>query len=157
MQYLENTPFDELKIGDTASNEHTLTAKDLILFAAASGDYNPIHLDEDYAATTPFKQCIAHGAWTASLISAAIAMRMPGPGTVYFGQNFKFLRPAYVGDILTVSLEITAKNEQNKHVNITCSVINQKGKKLIVGKAEVLAPTEKIKIEQSKLPAINFV
>ncbi|MCF7981672.1 MAG: MaoC family dehydratase, partial [Pseudomonadales bacterium] len=83
MPYLENIPFDELNIGDKASTERTLIEKDLVLFAAVSGDVNPIHLDADYAAKTSFKQRIAHGAWSASLISATLATIMPGPGTVY--------------------------------------------------------------------------
>ena len=69
MPYLENIPFDELNIGDKASTERTLIEKDLVLFAAVSGDVNPIHLDADYASKTSFKQRIAHGAWSASLIS----------------------------------------------------------------------------------------
>jgi len=77
MQYLENFTFDELTVGDQASTERTLVEKDLILFAAASGDVNPIHLDADYAAKTPFKQRIAHGIWSGSLISATIATVMP--------------------------------------------------------------------------------
>lgn len=156
MQYMENIPFDELNVGDRASTERNLVEKDLILFAAVSGDLNPIHLDADYAAKTPFKQRIAHGSWSASLISATLATLMPGPGTVYLGQTLNFLRPAYLGDRLTTVVEVVAKNPKTKHVTFTCRVTNQRGKKLVEGEAEVLAPTEKIKLKQPQLPEIHF-
>ena len=156
MQYMENIPFDELNVGDRASTERNLVEKDLTLFAAVSGDLNPIHLDEDYASKTPFKQRIAHGSWSASLISATLATVMPGPGTVYLSQTLKFLRPAHLGDRLKIVVEVIAKNEKNKRVTLACLVTNQKGKKLVEGEAEVLAPTQKIKLKQPQLPEIHF-
>lgn len=156
MQYMENIPFDELNVGDQASTERNLVEKDLILFAAVSGDLNPIHLDADYASKTPFKQRIAHGSWSASLISATLATVMPGPGTIYLGQTLNFLRPAYLGDRLTTLVQVIAKNEKSKQVTFACLVTNQKGKKLVEGEAQVLAPTEKMRLKQPQLPEIHF-
>jgi len=156
MQHLENYTFDELTVGDQASTERTLVEKDLILFAAASGDVNPIHLDADYAAKTPFKQRIAHGIWSGSLISATIATVMPGPGSVYLGQSLKFLRPVVLGDTLKIELEVISKNERKKSVEIKCTVTNQDGKAVVKGVADVLAPTEKQKVDRPQLPEITF-
>ena len=156
MSYLENIPFDELNIGDKASTERTLVEKDLILFAAVSGDVNPIHLDGDYAAKTNFKQRIAHGAWSASLISATLATIMPGPGTVYLNQSLKFMRPVTLGDALKIEVEVLDKNEKTKRITFKCQVTNQDGKVVTRGEAEVIAPTEKVRVKRPKLPAINL-
>jgi 3-hydroxybutyryl-CoA dehydratase len=155
MPTLENFTFDELTVGDQANTERTLTEKDLILFAAASGDINPIHLDADYAAKTPFKQRIAHGIWSGSLISAAIATVLPGPGSVYLGQSLKFLRPVVLDDTLQIALEVLSKNERKKSVELKCTVTNQHGKAVVKGIADVLAPTEKQKLECPLLPQIS--
>lgn len=156
MSYLENIPFDELAIGDQATTERTLVEKDLILFAAVSGDVNPIHLDADYAAKTPFKQRIAHGAWSSSLVSATLATVMPGPGTVYLSQSMKFMRPVSIGDQLKIQLEVAEKNERTKRVEFKCLVTNQDGKVVSRGTAEVLAPTEKIRVKRPQLPDITM-
>ncbi len=155
MEYIENITFDELNIGDKASSERTLTEKDLVLFAAVSGDVNPVHLDADYAAKTPFKQQIAHGIWSASLISATLATVMPGPGTIYLGQSLKFLRPVILGDRLKIEVEVVSKNDEKKGVQLNCLVTNQNEKPVVVGTADVLAPTEKVKIPRPVLPEIT--
>ena len=87
VSHLENTTFDEMTIGQTASYTKTLTEDDITLFAAVSGDVNPVHLDADFAANTQFKQRIAPGMWTGAIISAALALELPGPGTIYLGQS----------------------------------------------------------------------
>ena len=83
MDALENLTYDELQIGDSATYTRTLTEEELVLFAAVSGDVNPVHLDSQYASQTIFKERIAHGMWSGALISAALATIMPGPGTIY--------------------------------------------------------------------------
>ncbi len=156
MQYLENITFDELAVGDKASTERTLQEKDLVLFAAVSGDVNPVHLDADYAANTPLKQRVAHGIWSASLISATIATVMPGPGSIYRGQTIKFSQPVCIGDTLKIEVEVLTKHERSKKVELKCLVTNQAGKKVAEGVAEVLAPTEKIKVQRPELPEISY-
>ncbi len=154
MSLLENTPYDELQVGQQASYPHSVTERDVQLFAAVSGDRNPVHLDADYAAGTPFKERIAHGMFTGALISAAIACTLPGPGTIYLGQNLRFLRPVKLGDALSVELEVLEKLPKNR-VRIATRVLNQQGKAVVDGEAEVMAPQDKLRIALSELPPIS--
>ena len=133
-----------------------VTEQDLILFAAVSGDHNPVHLDAEYAATTPFKGQIAHGMFTGALISAALAMNLPGPGTVYLGQNLSFRKPVMINDTLTVVLEVTSKHDSKPVVTLACTVTNQNDKVVATGEATVMAPTEKLTVNAPDLPAISL-
>ena len=107
MNELNGYDFEDLKIGDTATFAKTITEADIVLFAGASGDNNAVHLNEEFAQTTPFKGRIAHGMLTASVISAAIAGRLPGPGTIYLNQSLRFLAPVRPGE--TVHATVTVK------------------------------------------------
>ncbi len=153
---LSNFTYDELQVGQTGEYQKTLTEREIILFAAASGDTNPMHMDEEYAKTTPFGSRIAHGIWTASLISAAVANVIPGPGSIYLGQTLKFSRPVKIGDTITIKLEILEKSDKRKRVIIQCTGSNQEGKQIISGVAEVQAPTEKLNLEIPTLPDIRI-
>ena len=93
MTTISNTPYSALEVGQKANFEKTIEERDIQLFAAMSGDRNPVHLDAEYAAGTLFKERIAHGMLSGALISAAVACTLPGPGTIYLGQTMKFLRP----------------------------------------------------------------
>ncbi len=156
MSTLQNFTYDEIEIGQTATYSKTLTEDDLTLFAAVSGDVNPVHLDAEFAATTMFKERIAHGMWTGGLISAAIALELPGPGTIYLGQNLSFRAPVKLGDTITVTLEVTAKQDDKKFVTMSCVATNQKGKAVVKGEAQVMAPTEKVNMPAPELPAITI-
>lgn len=156
MSTLENRPYDTLKIGDQATFEKTLTERELVLFAAVSGDMNPLHLNDDFAKTTQFGGRIAHGMWSGSLISAALAMKLPGPGTIYLGQEVKFSRPVRLNDTLTVTLTVKELRDDKKIVTLDTTVTNQEGKKVVTGTATVMAPTEKVTLEASALPDINI-
>ncbi|HUH38553.1 MAG TPA: MaoC family dehydratase [Spongiibacteraceae bacterium] len=149
---LENFTYDEITIGQRATYSKTLSELDVALFAATSGDVNPVHLDEAYAATTPFQGRIAHGMWTGGLVSAALAMKLPGPGTIYLNQSLKFTAPVRIGDALTVELEVTAKRDDRKFVTLDCKVRNQNGKLVASGVAEVIAPGDKLRLEEPALP-----
>lgn len=155
MSMLENRTYDELAVGDTASASHSISERDLILFATVSGDVNPVHLDEEFAATTPFKGRIAHGMLSGALISAAIACELPGPGTIYIGQEMSFLRPVRLGDEIRIELEVLEKLPKNR-VRIATRVLNQEGKKVVDGVATVMAPTEKVSITRPQLPTVNY-
>ncbi len=155
MATLVSTPFSKMQIGDTATFERTLTEKDLVLFATVSGDHNPVHLDKEYAENSAFGERIAHGMWTGALISAALAMHMPGPGGIYRGQELKFMQPAKIGDTLTVKLEVLEKNERTKLAVIQTNVVNQQGKMVAKGKATIIPNQEEISIESAELPAIH--
>ena len=91
--FLRNRTFDQLQPGDTASIERLVARDDLDLFAAVSGDVNPAHLDGAFAATNQFGHVVAHGMWTAALISAVLGTKLPGPGTIYLGQDLQFIKP----------------------------------------------------------------
>jgi len=154
MDFLENVTFDEIKIGDTCIYDKTLTESDVILFAAVSGDVNPVHLSKTFASESMFKERIAHGMWSGSLVSATLATVMPGPGTIYLSQSLNFKRPVKIGDALQVILKATEKNYDKKTVTFHCSVINQDEKEVLNGTATVIAPIVKIKIDKPVLPKI---
>ena len=156
MAILESIPYDELDIGKTATFSKSLTEDDLVLFATTSGDINPVHLDETFARDTMFKGRIAHGMWSAGLISAALATVMPGPGSIYLNQSLNFRRPVRLGDTLTVTLTVSGKQDEKKKVFIDCEVVNQDGKVVVDGEATVIAPREKIQVESPKLPDITI-
>ena len=156
MDLLENHTFDEISIGQTSQYSKTLSETDLILFAAVSGDVNPVHLDPEFAATTQFKERIGHGAWVGSIISAALALGLPGPGTIYLDQTLSFRLPVKIGDTVTVNLEVTEKNDRKKFVTLTTNAVNQHGKTVAKGTAMVMAPTEKLRIPTPVLPTITI-
>lgn len=154
MSQLNNLVLSEITVGLSKTYSKTLTQKDIILFAACSGDVNPVHLDKDYAATTPFGEPIAHGMWTGALVSAAIATQLPGPGSVYRSQTLNFKHPVKVGDTVTVTLTVSEIKERLKLVVLECEAHNQDGKLIAKGAAEVIAPTEKQAINAPVLPDI---
>jgi acyl dehydratase len=140
---ITNLTFDEINVGDTADYSRLVTTREVELFAAVSGDHNPVHLDPEYAATTQFGECIAHGMLTGAFISAAIAMELPGPGTIYLGQTLQFRSPVTLGDTLTVALEVTDKHASKPWVTISTVVTNQDNKAVAKGEATVMAPSKK--------------
>lgn len=127
---------EDLQVGMTGTFAKTITEADIVMFSGVSGDINAVHLNEEYAATTPFKGRIAHGMLSASLISAVLANRMPGPGTVYLDQRLKFLAPVRPGD--TVHAKVCVRDIDVPHGRVvletTCSV---KGVMVIEGEAQV--------------------
>jgi 3-hydroxybutyryl-CoA dehydratase len=156
MNLLENHPIGELIVGQSANYSKTLTEQDVILFAACSGDVNPVHLDKEYAATTPFGEPIGHGMWTGALVSAAIATRLPGPGSVYRSQSLNFKHPVKIGDTVTVTLIVSEIKERIKLVTLECEAHNQDGKLIAKGMADVIAPAEKLKINAGNVPVITI-
>ena len=124
MNALNGHDFEDLAIGMTASFAKTITEADIVLFAGASGDNNAMHINEEFAVTTPFKGRIAHGMLSASVISAAIANRLPGPGTVYMRQTLEFRAPVRAGD--TVHAKVTVRDmiaaKQRVILDTVCTV-----------------------------------
>lgn len=155
-QLLENRTFEEISVGDSASITRTLTKDDIDLFAILSGDVNPAHLDEAYAAQTPFHKVIAHGMWGGTLISTVLGTKLPGPGTIYLSQQLKFQRPVCLGDLITVTVTASAKNPEKNLVTLDCVCTNQAGKTVISGTAEVMAPTTKVRRESAPLPDLQL-
>jgi 3-hydroxybutyryl-CoA dehydratase len=131
--------FDDLSLGRAESLTRTVAAADIEAFAAVSGDDNPVHLDAAFAATTPFKERIAHGMLTASYISALIGTRLPGPGAIYVSQTLSFKRPVRIGDEVTARVEISALDDVKGRVTFAC-VCSVAGKPVLEGEAVVIAP-----------------
>jgi len=156
LEYIENKTYDEIKIGDGASLQRTLSERDIQLFAVMSGDVNPAHVDAEYAKNSMFHEVIAHGLWGGALISTVLGTLYPGPGTVYIDQSLHFSRPVTLGDTITVSVKVKEKFDRTKHVVLDCQCVNQDGRTVIRGLAEVLAPSEKIRRHRAQLPEVRL-
>jgi len=156
MDIIENRTFDEIKVGDTASLVRTLSKEDIELFAVMSGDVNPAHVDEEYARSDMFHKIIAHGMWGASLISTLLGTKLPGPGTIYLSQTLSFLHPVTIGDTITVTVTARAKEAEQHRINFDCLCTNQHGQAIISGRADVMAPMEKVKRPRAILPAVSL-
>ncbi len=157
MDRIENRTFSELKVGDSASLSHTLTYRDIELFAIMSGDVNPAHVDKEFADSDMFHKIIAHGMWGGALISTVLGTQLPGPGAIYLGQSLRFRRPVGLGDTITVTVKVAEKDEDKHHVTLECQASNQRGEIVISGTAEVIAPTEKISRERVRLPEVKLL
>ena len=157
MPQLANFTYEEIDIGQTARYSKLIEEQDIQLFAAVSGDVNPVHLDPDFAASTPFGERIAHGMLTGAIISAALAMELPGPGTIYLSQTLRFRSPVKIGDKVTVELEVTEKQDRRKIVTLDCKASNQSGKVVATGSAQVIAPEQKLTIEPPHMPRFGLL
>lgn len=155
MSQVSNTPYDALEVGQQASYTKKVEERDIQLFAAMSGDHNPVHLDPEFAAGTIFKERIAHGMFSGALISAAVACELPGPGTIYLGQTMNFILPVKIGDTLTVRLEILEKRPKFR-VLVATRVFNQRDELVVDGTAEILAPRKKQTVNLPTLPPISI-
>jgi 3-hydroxybutyryl-CoA dehydratase len=131
--------FEDLTLGMEAELTRTVTDADVRAFAAVSGDDNPVHLDAAYAATTPFKERIAHGMLTASYISALLGVRLPGPGAIYISQTLSFRRPVKLGDEVIARVEITGLDPERARATFACKC-SVGGKAVLEGEAVVMAP-----------------
>lgn len=140
MNQLNGYDVEDLRVGMSASFSKTITEADLVLFAGVSGDNNAMHVNEEFAAATPFGGRIAHGMLTASVISAAIANKMPGPGTIYLGQNLRFRAPVRPGETVHATVTVTEILVDRRRV--TLSTICRVGEKVVIeGDALVMTTT----------------
>lgn len=131
--------FEDMSIGMTETYLKEVKPSDVIGFAEISGDRNPIHLSEHFAARTQFGSRIAHGLYTASLISAVIGTRLPGPGAVYMSQTLKFLAPVRIGDMVEARVEVVELIEKGDRARLTCTC-SVDGQVVLEGEAMVKAP-----------------
>ena len=141
MNELDGYDIEDLEAGMCATFAKTITEADIVLFASASGDNNAMHINEEFARTTQFKGRIAHGMLTASVISAAIAGRLPGPGTVYLGQNLRFMAPVRPGD--TVHATVTVKELLREKRRVTLATVCTVGGKVVVDGDALVMPTSR--------------
>ena len=129
---------DELREGDRAELTRVVADDDITGFVAAVGDYNPVHSDPAYAATTPFKEPIAPGIFTAGLISAVIGTALPGPGVIYLSQSLKFTKPVMLGDRITARVEVLEILADRNRVRLRTSCVNQDGEEVLSGEAWIM-------------------
>ena len=128
----------KFKPGDTASLSKTISDDDIRAFANATGDHNPLHLDEEFAKQTRFGKRIAHGMLSASLISAVIANELPGQGSIYLGQTLQFVAPVFPGDTVTARVTVTSIREDKPIIKLETVCTNQRDEVVIKGEATVL-------------------
>ena len=129
-----------LTVGAKASRTRVITEQDVEQFAALSDDTNPVHLDESYAANTRFGKRVAHGMLTAAIISAILGNDLPGRGSIYLGQTLKFKAPVYLGDEITVTVEVVKYREEKRIATLSTLATNQDGTLVLEGEATVIAP-----------------
>ncbi len=130
----------ELKIGDSAQIVKTITEGDIELFARATGDFNPVHLDAAYAEKTMFKGRIAHGLLSVGFFSAILGNILPGHGTIYLSQEVKFLAPVRIGDTVTEKVEVIELMPEKNRARFRTSCVNQDGKSVVDGIAWTMPP-----------------
>jgi len=143
-RHVVNKTYDEIHVGDFASLSRTLMPEDVKLFAVLTGDFNPTAADARYSESGMFREVMAHGMWSGSLISTVLGTQFPGPGTILIDECLHFARPVTIGDTITVTLTAKQKFDHNKHVILDCVATNQENLQVLRGTAEVLAPSEKI-------------
>lgn len=131
---------DELNMGDTAQFSKTVSESDIYLYAGITGDFNPAHMNEEYAKKTFFKTRIAHGMLSAGLISTVIGNKLPGTGSIYVKQNLSFLAPVRMGDTITARVEVIEIMAEKKRVRLRTTCINQEGTQVLDGEAVVSPP-----------------
>ena len=132
---------EEMQIGNEAEFTKTISETDVYMFAGISGDFNPMHLNEEFAKRTPFRTRIAHGALPQCLIAPVLGMKLPGLGTVALEIVTRFKAPTYFGDTITARGEIVEKLEEKRWVKMNLTWTNQKGEQVCTGSALVMPPT----------------
>jgi len=135
---MPGTKFEEIRIGDKASFSKTITEHDVYTYAGITGDFNPVHIDAEAAKKSMFGTRVAHGMLSVGLISAVLGTKLPGPGTIYLGQEIAFKAPVRFGDTLTAECEVIEKVEDKKIVRLSTVIRNQDGKEVLTGKATVM-------------------
>jgi len=155
-RHVVNKTYDEIQIGDSDSLTRTLMPEDVKLFAVLSGCFNPSATDSRYSESGMFREVMAHGMWSGSLISTVLGTQFPGPGTILIDQSLHFARPVTIGDTITITVTAKQKFDHNKHVILDCVGTNQENLQVLRGMAEVLAPTEKIShIQEFHRPLVS--
>src|SRR6266853_1829053 len=125
----------KLTVGQKANRSLTLTADHVKTFAGITGDYNPLHFDEEFAAKTKFKRLVVQGGLTTGLLHALVAMDLPGPGTVFLSQNWKFTAPVFIGDTITAEAEVVSVHESKPVCQLRIRVARQTGETVLEGEA----------------------
>jgi len=129
--------YEDIKTGDDASLSVTITESHIVLYAGITGDVNPVHVDAEHAKDSVFGERIAHGMLVGGLISAVLGTKMPGPNSVYLGQELRFTAPVKIGDTVTVTVTVTEKRDDKRIIKLHTTVSNQRGEVVIDGTAVI--------------------
>jgi 3-hydroxybutyryl-CoA dehydratase len=129
--------YSDINVGDEASFAKTITEGDVVQYAGITGDFNPIHINSEYARESMFKERIAHGMLVSGLISAVLGTQLPGPNSIYLGQNLKFTAPVKFGDTVTAVVTVTEKRDDKRIITLKTTVSNQHGDVVVDGSAVV--------------------
>ena len=156
MAMIENKTFDEIVVGQSACLSRTLTQNDIELFAALSGNANPVYVDKAFVHDDQFHKIIAHGMWGGALVSTVLGTELPGPGMVYRNQTLNFRNPIAFGDTVVVTVTVRDKNAATQSLTLDCRITNQNGQVVIDGEAEVVAPAEKVRRERVAMPEVHL-
>lgn len=149
MLALQTLYFEDLSVGMTERLSKTISSSDVVGFAQVTGDRNPIHLSEHFAAKTQFKKRVAHGLYTASLISAVLGTRLPGPGAIYISQTLNFRAPVRIGDTVEVSVSVAELIPERRRARLSCTCMV--GHEVVLdGEALVKVPS----VSESKAPPV---
>ena len=141
--FVQERPYGEIEIGETYSVTKVIAEADIANFAGIIGDFNPVHVNPEYAKTTMFGQRIAHGMLTASFISTCIGCGIPGINALYLSQEIKFVKPVYIGYTITACVEVTEKIDAKQRIVLRTTVANQRGELVVDGKALAMVMKKK--------------
>ena len=137
---LKGKSIEEMEMGEKASFTKTITETDVVNYAGVTGDFNPAHINEEYANDTMFEGRIAHGMLGAGLISTVLGTKLPGAGAIYVKQELEFRAPVKLSDTITAEVEVIEKNEEKNRVVMKTTCTNQKDKAVIKGQATLMPP-----------------
>ena len=129
--------YADIKVGDEASLCLTITETHIVMYAGLTGDVNPVHVDAEHAAQSIFKERIAHGMLTAGLVSAVLGNQLPGPNSIYLGQDLRFTAPVKIGDTVTVTVTVTEKRDDKRIITLRTTVTNQRDEMVLDGTAVI--------------------
>ncbi|MEF8716112.1 MAG: bifunctional enoyl-CoA hydratase/phosphate acetyltransferase [Accumulibacter sp.] len=155
-EILQNHCFDEINIGDTATITHTLTLRDVQLFAAVSGDISPTQLDSELDRQLGPSDLGAQSMWLGAQVSGLLGNQLPGPGTVHSGQDLEFLAPVPIGEKVTISITATARDAASRRVTFDCRGLNARGETIMTGTARVIAPQVKIRMQRPDAAQVSI-
>lgn len=142
-EFVAERTFEEIEIGETASITKMISESDIVNYAGIIGDFNPIHVNPEYAKTTMFGERIAHGMLTASFISTLVGCGIPGRNGLYLSQDIKFVKPVRIGDTITATAEVIEKIEGKNRIVMSTIIRNQRDEVVIDGKAVAMVMRKK--------------
>ena len=137
--------YEDIQIGDTANFSKTISEFDIYQFAGLTGDFNPMHINGEFAASTLFEDRIAHGLLTGSFISTVLGMKLPGPNSIYLSQSFTFTAPVKIGDTIKAIVKVIEKQDEKKFIKLKTEVWNQRNERVVDGEALIMKKSLKRK------------